>query len=54
MIYAAYRKLSKELKNEIEILVGPAIVKLWIKTIKILFRSITQELLGLLRFQCYF
>ena len=29
MIYAAYRKLSKELKNEIEILVGPAIFKLY-------------------------
>ena len=37
--------LSKKLKNGIEILVGQAVFKLWIKTI---FRSITQEPLGLL------
>ena len=40
-------KLSKELKNGIEILVGKAVFKLRIKTFKMLFRSITQELLGL-------
>ena len=37
-------------KHGIEILVGQAVFKLWIKTVKILFWSITQELLGLLRF----
>ena len=30
-------KLSKELKNEIEILVGQEVFKLWIETVKILF-----------------
>ena len=54
IIYASYSKLSKELKNGIEILVGPAVIKLWIKKVKILFWSITQEPLGLLKFQCYF
>ena len=43
-------KLSKELKNGIEILVGSAGFKLWIKTFKILFWSITSEPLGLLKF----
>ena len=37
MIDASYSKLSKELKNEIEILVGPAVFKLLIKIVKILF-----------------
>ena len=31
------------------ILVGQAVFKLWIKTVKILFRSITLEPLGLLK-----
>ena len=31
MIYASYSKLFKELKNGIEILVGQAVLKLWIK-----------------------
>ena len=31
------KKLFKELKNGIEILVGQAISKLWIKTVKMLF-----------------
>ena len=31
MIYSSYGKLSKELKNGIEILVEPAVFKLWIK-----------------------
>ena len=42
--------MSKELKNGIKILVGPAFFKLWIKIIKILFWSITQETLGSLSF----
>ena len=44
-----YSKLSKELKNGIEILVGQVFFffKLWIKTVKMLFGSITQEPLGL-------
>ena len=40
----------KELKNVIEIFVGQAVIKLWIKTDKILLRSITQEPLGPLNF----
>ena len=36
--------LSKELKTGIEILVGQAVFKLWIKTVKILFWSITPKL----------
>ena len=54
MIYASYGKLFKELKNGIEILVGQAIFKLWIKTIKMLFGSMTQEPIGLPKFWCYF
>ena len=50
MIYASYSKLSKELKIGIEILVGQAFFKLWIKTFKMLFESITQKPLGLLKF----
>ena len=45
--YASYSKLFKELKYGIEILVGKAVFKLWIKTVKMLFGSVTQ-LLGLL------
>ena len=43
---------SKELWNGIglDILVGQAVFKLWIKTIKILFWSITQEPLNLIKF----
>ena len=41
--------LSKELKNISENLISQAVDKLWIKTVKILFCSITQELLGLLK-----
>ena len=40
-IYASHGKLSKELKHYIEILVDKAIFKLWIKTFKIMFGSIT-------------
>ena len=47
MIYASYGKLRKKLKNGIEIFVGQAAFKLWIKTIKMLFGSISQEPLGL-------
>ena len=43
-------KLSKELKSGIEILVGQAVVKLWIKTAKMMIGSITQEPLGLPKF----
>ena len=32
MIYASYSKVSKELKNGIEILIGQVVFKLWIKT----------------------
>ena len=34
-----------ELKNGIKISVGQALFKLWIKTVKMMFWSITQELL---------
>ena len=37
MIYASYNKLSKEVKTGNEILVGQAVLKLWIKTVKMLF-----------------
>ena len=43
-------KLSKELKNGIENLVSQADFKLWIKTVKKLFGSITQEPLALRKF----
>ena len=36
-IYASYIKLSKELKNSIDILVGQAVLKLWIKQLKYCF-----------------
>ena len=36
-MHASYSKLSKELKNDIGILAGQAIFKLWIKTVKIIF-----------------
>ena len=54
MIYACYSKLFKELINGIDILIGQAIFKLWIKTIKMLFGSITQEPLGLPKLWCIF
>ena len=53
-IYACYSKFSKKLKNGIEILVGQAVLKLWIKTLKMLFGSITQEPFGLPKFLCRF
>ena len=34
---ASYKKLFKEIKNGIEILVGQAIFKLQVKTVKMLF-----------------
>ena len=40
--YSSYSKLFKELKNGIEILVGQADFKLLIKTVKMLFGSVTQ------------
>ena len=50
MIYASYSKLSKKLKNGIEISVGQAAFELGIKTFKMMFGSITQEPLCLLKF----
>ena len=44
--YASYSILFKELKNYIYILVDKVAFKLWIKTLKMLFGSITQEPLG--------
>ena len=37
MIHVSYSKLSKELKNDIDILVGQASFKFWIKIVKMLF-----------------
>ena len=46
--YASYKKLFKELKNGIEILVGQLVFKLQIKTVQnVVFWSITHEPLGL-------
>ena len=53
-MYASYSKLFKELKNGIENLVGQAVFKLWVKSVKMFFGSITQELLDLPKLQCYF
>ena len=54
-LIVAYSKLSKEHKKSgIEILVRQAVLKLWIKTVKLLFGSITRELFGLHKFLCYF
>ena len=50
IIYAPYSKLSKELKNGIEILVGQAVFNLRIKTVNMLFGSITEEPIGLPKF----
>ena len=41
MAYDSYSKLSKELKNNIEIQVGQAVLELLLKTIFWLFWSIT-------------
>ena len=56
MIHASecYSKLPKELKSDGEILVGQAVFKLWIKTVKMLFGSITQEALDYLNFDAIF
>ena len=35
-MYASWSKLSKKLKNDIEILVRQGVLKLWIKTVKML------------------
>ena len=43
-----------ELKNGIEILVGQAVFTFWIKTVKILFWSITQEPLTYLNVNAIF
>ena len=41
-------------RNGAEILVGQAVFKLWIKTVKIMFSSITQEPLDLLNFNAIY
>ena len=45
--------MFKEPQNGIEILVGQVVFKLQIKTVKMLFGSITQEPLGLFWCWCY-
>ena len=50
ILHASESELSKKLKNGIEILVDQAGFKLWIKTFKIVFWSITRELHSLLKF----
>ena len=50
LLQDAYIIFQKDVKNGIEILVGQAVIKLWIKTVKMLFGSISQELLGLPEF----
>ena len=42
-----YSRLFKEFKMALKFLVSQAVFKLWIKTVKMLFGSITQEPLGL-------
>ena len=49
-MYASYGKLSKELKNNIKIYVGQAVLELLIQTLFLLFWSITSKPLGLLKF----
>ena len=46
--------IVSETKNDINILEGRVVLELLIKTRKILFSSITQELFSLLKFQCHF
>ena len=53
-MYASYSKLSKELKNGTEILVGQVVFKLWIKTVKIIFWSILKNPLPYLNFSVIF
>ena len=47
-------KMSKELKNGIEILVVQAVYKLRVKTVKILFWSIMKNRLAYLNFDAIF
>ena len=54
MVYASYSKLSKEFRNGIAISVGQTGLKLWIKTVKLLFGSISQEPPGLPKIWCHF
>ena len=54
IIYGSYSKLSKELKNGIEILVGQVVYKLWINIFNLFFGSITQEPLDLLNVDAIF
>ena len=53
LMYASYSNSSKKLKNIITILVDPDVFMLWFRIVKILFWSITQVPLDLLKFQCY-
>ena len=48
------KQIYQGTKNGNEILVDQVVYRLWIKTVKMLFWSITQEPLGLLKFWCYF
>ena len=43
------KPIVQETQNGIEILVDQVVFKLWIKTVKTLFWTITQEPLGLLK-----
>ena len=54
IISASWTKLSKKPKNGIKISVGQAVLELLIKTCKLLFWSVTQELLGILKLNAIF
>ena len=47
-MHASKTELSQELKNGIEVLVGQVVLKLQIKTVKIVFWLIARDSLGLL------
>ena len=48
--YLSYGTLFQELKKALEVLVDQVVLKLQIKTLKMLFGSITQEPPGLSKF----
>ena len=54
MIYASDSKLSKELKNSIEILVDQAVLELLIETIFLTILIHNSKTAGLLKFQFHF
>ena len=43
IIYASSSKFSKKLKNGIGILVGTAVFKLWITTVKLMFLFVAEN-----------